>query len=64
MRIVSLRIIGVQQLHWVKRMIGGIGNMLLSTYSQTENRKGPRVSLVNLSGASENSTWAFLAKQN
>ena len=32
---VSLRITGAQQLHQVKRMIGGIGNMLFSTYSQT-----------------------------
>ena len=26
---------GVEQLHQVKRMIGGIGNLFLSTYSQT-----------------------------
>ena len=45
---VSLRITGTQQLHQVKRMIGGIGNMLFSTCSQTLNGKGPRVSLVNL----------------
>ena len=34
---VSLRRAGVEQLHLVKRMIGGIGNMLFSIYSQTEN---------------------------
>ena len=34
---VSTRINGAQQLHQVKRMIGGLGNMLFSTYSQTEN---------------------------
>ena len=31
-------------------MIGGIGNVLLSTYSQTENDEDPMVSLVNLWG--------------
>ena len=34
---VALKITGAQQLHQVKRMIGGLGNMLLSVYSQTEN---------------------------
>ena len=34
---VSLRITGAQQLHQVKRMIGGLGNVLFSTYSQVEN---------------------------
>ena len=34
---VSLRRAGVEQLYQVKRMIGGIGNMLFSTYSHTEN---------------------------
>ena len=38
--------------------------MLFSMYSQTENVQDPRVSLVNLSGPSENFTWAFLGKQN
>ena len=32
-----LRRAGVEQLYQVKRMIGGIGNMLFSIYSQTEN---------------------------
>ena len=41
---VSLRINGAQQLHQVQRMIGGIGNMLFSTCSQTLNGKDPRVS--------------------
>ena len=34
---VSLRITGAQQLHQVKQMIGRIGNMPCSNYSQTEN---------------------------
>ena len=34
---VSLRITGAQQLHQVKQMIGRIGKVLFSTYSQTEN---------------------------
>ena len=32
---VSPRRAGVEQLHQAKRMIGGIGNVLLSTFSQT-----------------------------
>ena len=31
-----------------QRMFGGIGNVLLSTYSQTENGEDPLVSSVNL----------------
>ena len=34
---VSLRTAGAQQLYQVKRMLGGIGNMLFSTCSQTLN---------------------------
>ena len=34
---VSLRRAGTQQLHQVKRMIGGSGNMLFSIFSQTLN---------------------------
>ena len=34
---VSLRIAETQQLYQVKPMNGGIGNMLFSIYSQTEN---------------------------
>ena len=34
---VSLRIAETEQLYQVKRMIGGIGNMLFSICSQTEN---------------------------
>ena len=34
---VSLRIAETEELYQAKRMIGGIGNVLLSTYSQTEN---------------------------
>ena len=45
-------------------MIGGIGNMLFSIYSQTENVKDPMVTLVNFLGSSENFTWAKFVKQN
>ena len=45
---VSLRCAAVEQLYQAQRMIGGIGNVLLSTYSQTENGEDPLVSLVNL----------------
>ena len=34
---VSLRIAETEQLYQAQRMIGGIGNVLLSTYSQAEN---------------------------
>ena len=34
---VSLRIAETEQRYQAKRMIGGIGDMLLSTYSPTEN---------------------------
>ena len=40
----------LEQLYQVKRMIGGIGNMLFSIYSQTKNGYHPRGSLVNLWG--------------
>ena len=33
----SLNIAETEQLHQVKRMIGGIGDMLFSIYSQTEH---------------------------
>ena len=39
---------GAEQPHQVKRMIGGIGNMLFSIYSQTLKLKKPKISLVNL----------------
>ena len=45
---VSVRIAGTEQLFQAQRMFGGIGNVLLSTYSQTENGEDPLVSLVNL----------------
>ena len=32
---IPLKIVGVEQLSQARRMIGGIGNMLFSTYSQT-----------------------------
>ena len=37
-------------MYQVKRMTGGIGNMLSSICSETENVEDPRVSLVNLWG--------------
>ena len=40
-----------------KRMIGGIGHVLLSTYSQTDNGEDPLVSF----GVT---TWTNLGKQN
>ena len=45
---VSVRIVETEQLHQGQRMFGGIDNVLLSTYSQTENGEDPRVSLVGL----------------
>ena len=45
---VSLRIAETEQLYQARRMFGGIGDMLLSTYSQTENGEDPLASLVNL----------------
>ena len=47
---VSLRIVETEQFYQVKRMIGGIGNVFLSTYSQTGNGYDPLVSLVDLWG--------------
>ena len=46
---VSLRITGAQQLHQVMRMIGGIGNMLLSIYSDTKCVRS-KIFFVNLWG--------------
>ena len=48
--VVSLRIAETEQLYQAQRMFGGIGNVLLSTYSQTENGEDPLVSLVDLWG--------------
>ena len=47
---VSLKIAETEQLYQVKRMIGGIGDMLFSIHSQTENGKDPLVSSVDLWG--------------
>ena len=47
---VSLRRAETEQLYQARRPIRGIGHMLFSIYSQTENVMDPRVSLVNLSG--------------
>ena len=46
----SLRIAETEQLYQAQRMFGGIDNVLLSTYSQTENGEDPLVSLVDLWG--------------
>ena len=46
--VASFRIAETEQLYQAQRMFGGIGNVLLSTYSQTENGEDPLVSLVNL----------------
>ena len=40
-------------------MIGGIGNVLLSTYSQTENGEDPLGSLVNLWGQAGTTRTCF-----
>ena len=45
---VSLRIAETGHLYEAQQMFGGIGDVLLSTYSQTENGEDPLVSLVNL----------------
>ena len=45
---VSLKIAETEQPYQGKRIIVGIGDMLFSIYSQTENGKDPKVSLVNL----------------
>ena len=45
---VILRIAETEQLYQAQRMFGGIGNVMLSTYSQTGNGEDPLVSLVNL----------------
>ena len=46
--VVSLRIAETEQLYQVERINGGLWNILLSTYSQTENGEDPLVSLVTL----------------
>ena len=61
---VSLSIAETEQPYQAKRMIGGIGNVLLSTYCRALNGLDPRVSLVNLSEARDNPTWANLGEQN
>ena len=60
----SLKIAETEQLYQVKRMIGGIGDMLFSICSQTENVYDPTVSLVNLWGQVITFTWAIFGKQN
>ena len=45
---VSLRIAETEQLHQAQRKFGGIGNVLLSTFSQTENGEDPLVSFMDL----------------
>ena len=60
---VSLRIAETEQLYQAQRMFRGIGNVLLSTYSQTENGEDPQVSLVT-SESRDKHTWANFGKQN
>ena len=48
---VCLKRAETEQLYQVKRTTVGIGDMLFSICSQTENVYDPTVSLVNLSGA-------------
>ena len=55
---VSLKIAETEQPYLVKRMIGGLENVLFSTCYQTLQGKEPRVLSVNLSEARDNSTWA------
>ena len=43
-------------------MIGGIGNVLFSTYSQTLHGQDPVVTLVNPWGI-DNSTWFIFAAE-
>ena len=60
---VSIGIAGVEQLYQVQRMIGGIGNMLFSISSHTENVQDPRVSLVNLWGQVITPRWRILVSR-
>ena len=56
---VSLRIAETEQLYQAQRKFGGIGNLLLSTYSQTDNGEDPLVSLVNLWTRDNHTWWKF-----
>ena len=55
---VSLKIAETEQPYLVKRMIGGLENVLFSSCYQTLQGKEPRVLSANLSEARDNSTWA------
>ena len=60
---VSLTTAEIEQRYEGKRMIGGIGHVLLSTYSQTDNGEDP---LVSFGEPLEQviTTWTNLGKQN
>ena len=60
---VSLRIAETEQLYQAQRMIGGIGNVLLSTFSQSESGSDPRVSLVDLWGQVMTLRWQILVSR-
>ena len=60
---VLFRIAETEQLYQAQRMIGGIGNVLLSTYSQTENGVRSIGSFGGPLGASGDPTWANFGKQ-
>ena len=61
---VSLRIAEPEQRYQAKRMIGGIGNVLLSTYSQTKKRVRSTGFFGGPLGPSDDPTWADFGKQN
>ena len=54
---------GREQLYQVKRMIGGIGNMLFSTYSQTLKWERSKGYCRRTTCASDISTWAIHGMQ-
>ena len=54
----SLKIAETEQLYQVKRMIGGIGDMLFSIYSQTEKCIRSKGFSGDSLGSSDNLTWA------
>ena len=60
----SLKIAETEQLYQVKRMIGGIGDMLFSISSQTGKCIRSKGFCGKLLGSSDNTTWANFGKQN
>ena len=55
---------GVEQLHQVKRMIGGIWNTFLSTFFSNLKMGKIQGFFRWTSGARDNPTWANFGKQN